>query len=213
MNTGNRDFDKEAASWDTPPRVQLAEDVARAIVEHVPLSAEMDVLDFGCGTGLVSLALRPRVRSVTGVDSSQGMLDIFDRKLAQANIPGVKTFHLDLEQGDDLPGSYHLIVTNMALHHIKHIQSVLGKLSKAILPGGCLVVTDLDPEGGLFHDNHDGVFHHGFEREALRRMFAQAGLEQIQDFSAAKMEKSAADGSTLAFSIFLMKGQKRSACK
>ena len=206
MNSNKRDFDKEAATWETPPRVKLAEDVARAIVEHVPLKANMDILDFGCGTGLVSLALRPKVRSVTGVDSSQGMLDVLNEKASRAN---VKTFHLDLDKGASLPGSYHVIVTSMAMHHIKDIKTLFNKLSEAILPGGYLAVADLDPEGGRFHDNHDGVFHHGFDREALRQMFAEVGLEDIHEFSAAEMEKIAADGGVRRFGIFLMTGRKR----
>ncbi len=135
MNLVKRDFDKEAASWDAPPRVKLAEDVARSILRHVPLKAEMDILDFGCGTGLVSLALLPKVRSVTGVDSSQGMLDVFNAKVFRGNISRAKTVHLNLDKGESLPGFYHVIVTSMALHHIKDIKALLDKFSEAIFPG------------------------------------------------------------------------------
>ena len=208
MDLGKRDFDKEAATWETPPRVKLAEDVASSMIRHIPLTAEMDILDFGCGTGLVSLALRPHVRSVTGVDSSQGMLDVFNEKASRGNISRIKTFHLDLDKGELLPGFYHVIVTSMALHHIKDVKTLLNKLSGAILPGGYLAVADLDSEGGRFHDNHDGVFHHGFDREVLHQMFAEVGLEDIHDFSAAEMEKPTAGGSTRRFGIFLMTGRK-----
>ena len=34
----------------------------------------MDALDFGCGTGLVTLKLQPFIHSITGVDGSQGMI-------------------------------------------------------------------------------------------------------------------------------------------
>jgi len=50
MNTEKRDFDKEAASWDEhPPRVKLANDVVRAISNHIVMTSDMDVMDFGCG--------------------------------------------------------------------------------------------------------------------------------------------------------------------
>ena len=125
MNAGKRDFDKEAASWDTLPRVKLAEDVSRAIMRNLTLKSDMDILDFGCGTGLVSMILRRKVRSVTGVDSSQGMLDVFNEKVSRGSISNVKTFRLDLDKGELLPGSYHLVTTNMSLHHIKDIKSLL----------------------------------------------------------------------------------------
>jgi len=208
LNLGKRDFDKEAATWDTPPRVKLAEDVAKSILCHIPLKPDMDILDFGCGTGLVSLALCPKVRSVTGVDSSKGMLNIFQEKVSRGNIPGIKIFHLDLDKGGSLPGLYNVIVTNMTMHHIKDVKSFLNKLTGAILPGGYLVVADLDLDGGLFHSNHDGVYHHGFERANLRRMFLELGLDDIHDFTAAEIVKPIADGSMHNFSIFLIAGRK-----
>jgi len=100
LEVNKRDFDKEAAAWNIPPRVKLAEDVADAIMQHMLLKSDMDILDFGCGTGLLSLALRSRVRSVTGVDSSQGMLDVFNEKVTRGGVSNVKTFRLDLEKGN-----------------------------------------------------------------------------------------------------------------
>jgi predicted TPR repeat methyltransferase len=82
LKDDKRDFDKVAASWDTPMRVKLATDVAGAVSAEVRLATEMDVLDFGCGTGLLALQLQPYVRSITGVDSSQGMLDVLGSKIA-----------------------------------------------------------------------------------------------------------------------------------
>ncbi|MBS1128952.1 MAG: Methyltransferase type 11, partial [Nitrospirae bacterium] len=67
-----KDFDKEAAQWDANPgRVKLAQDVADAMIREVSPAKGQDALDFGCGTGLVTLKLQPLVRSITGVDSSR----------------------------------------------------------------------------------------------------------------------------------------------
>jgi hypothetical protein len=69
MSTEKRDFDEAAPTWDQEPRrLKLASDVARAIIEAAQPSREMDVLDFGCGTGLLTLQLQPLVRSITGID-------------------------------------------------------------------------------------------------------------------------------------------------
>ena len=60
MNTGKRNSDNEAADWDHQPgRVKLANDVARAISGAVKPNRQMEVLDFGCGTGLLTVALQP----------------------------------------------------------------------------------------------------------------------------------------------------------
>jgi hypothetical protein len=53
-----RDFDKVAASWDEKPqRRLLAEAVAAGIAESVHLHRELQVLEYGCGTGLCGLQL------------------------------------------------------------------------------------------------------------------------------------------------------------
>ena len=71
MTTEKRDFDAAAASWDEKPgRVKLAGEVAEAIIRQVAPSKTMKAMDFGCGTGLVTLTLRPLVASITGIDSS-----------------------------------------------------------------------------------------------------------------------------------------------
>ena len=98
----------------------------------------MDVLDFGCGTGLLILTLQPLVRSMTGVDSSQGMLDVLNAKIKNQDLTQVKTPHRDLDKGDVLEGSYHLIVSSMTLHHIREIRPLLDKFSKACAPDGYL---------------------------------------------------------------------------
>ncbi len=55
--TERRDFDKEAAQWDANTfRVRLAQEVSAAMMRELKLNKDMTVLDFGCGTGLVTLA-------------------------------------------------------------------------------------------------------------------------------------------------------------
>ena len=64
-------------------------------------------MDFVCGTGLLTLALQPYVRSITGVDNSQGMLDVFQAKIKEQHLNNVKANQLELDNGDVLTGSYH----------------------------------------------------------------------------------------------------------
>jgi 2-polyprenyl-3-methyl-5-hydroxy-6-metoxy-1,4-benzoquinol methylase len=62
-----KDFDKEAAVWDAKPmRVKLALDVAEAIIREIKPTQDLTVMDFGCGTGLVTLRLAPRGASGQG---------------------------------------------------------------------------------------------------------------------------------------------------
>ncbi len=209
MNTEKRDFDKEAASWDeNPARVKLAHDVANAISKQIALTPDMDVMDFGCGTGLLTVELQPRVRSITGIDSSQGMLDMFNTKIAKLKLNQVSTVLVDLDKGDILTGNYDLVVSNMTLHHIKEIEPLFDQFSAITAPAGYLCITDLDPDNGQFHADNTGVFHFGFARATLRKIFIEAGFDKVNDITAAKVMKPAINGEMREFTVFLMTGQK-----
>ena len=120
MTSEKRDFNKDAATWDeNPGRVKMAESAFNAIDGNLKLTKEMDILDFGCGTGLLSLKLLPYVNSVTGADSSTGMLDVLNSKIASQNLSGIKTLLIDIEKEPALSGSYHAVTSSMTMHHIK----------------------------------------------------------------------------------------------
>jgi len=211
MNIEKRNFDKEAASWDeNPTRIKLAGDVANTISENIALTSDMDVLDFGCGTGLLTLNLQPKVRSITGVDSSPGMLDVFKAKTAKQNLSNVKALFADLDKGGVLSGSYHVVVSSMTLHHVKEIKPLLARFYKILLPSGFLCIADLEPDDGQFHGGDaTGVFHSGFDRVELRQEFIHAGFDEVRDMTAAEVIKPIPGGEMRRFTVFLMVGRKK----
>src|SRR6266702_413692 len=83
--TQKKDFDAVAMNWDEEPRrVKLALEIADSIMKTLPLSREWDALDFGCGTGLVSMQLAPALRTVTGIDSSKSGSKLHGNKSGSA---------------------------------------------------------------------------------------------------------------------------------
>ena len=120
-------FDQAAATWDdNPMRIALMRAVGEAILREARPTKDMDVLDYGCGTGLVGLYLLPHVRSVTGADNSVGMLDVLHKKIKDGGLGNMRTVRLDLEHDPVPAGRYHLVVSSMALHHIADTPGVLG---------------------------------------------------------------------------------------
>jgi ubiquinone/menaquinone biosynthesis C-methylase UbiE len=209
IDTKKRNFDQDAANWDQiSGRIKVAQDIAQSMIHELTLTPDMDVLDFGCGTGLLTLALQPFVRSITGVDSSQGMLDVFKTKIKEQNLTNVEAEYIDLDKGDILRGSYHLIVSSMTLHHIKNISPLLKQFYSMLLPSGRVGVADLDLDDGQFHGNNDGVYHFGFDRETLRRIFMETGFQNVQSIHAAEIEKPVNDAKNRLFTIFLMTASK-----
>ncbi len=209
MDVLRRDFDAAAATWDEEPRrVQLANDVFAAMEKRLVFDKGMRALDFGCGTGLLTLRLAPLVSSVTGADASAGMLRKLEEKLTAAAIDNVRTLWVDPDGSSSMGGPYDLIASCMTLHHIEDVDGLLGTFYRSLAPGGSLCIADLDPDDGLFHGAAADVRHNGFERASLRRRFAEAGFADIDDVSAAEVVKPDSEGELRRFTIFLMTGRR-----
>ena len=204
-----RDFNKEAAQWDANPgRVKLATDVAEAIIRETAPTRDMDVLDFGCGTGLVTLRLQPLVRTITGADSSEGMLGVLEVKVASQSLANVLTQHVDFEKGDRVHGAFHLIVSSMTLHHVPDTAALFRQWHELLVSGGRVCFADLDAEDGSFHGDNTGVFHLGFDRDRLKALLLGAGFHDIRDTTAATMMKDVEGKGKRAFPVFLITARK-----
>jgi ubiquinone/menaquinone biosynthesis C-methylase UbiE len=204
-------FDEAAASWDAEPRrIELAKAVGDAILRHVQPTRDMDVLDYGCGTGLLGLFLLPYVRSVTGADSSSGMLQVLEQKIQAGNLQQMRTEKLDL-QHDSVPEShYHLIASNMVMHHVDQIDALLTVFYRMLLPGGYLAIADLDTEPGLFHgpEAAASVHHHGFDRRTFMDRLYRTGFIDAKGVTAHIIRKPIANGEIREFPVFLIVGHR-----
>lgn len=204
-----RDFDKVAVSWDDEPRrVKLAGDLARVIIREVELTRKMDLLDFGCGTGLISLHLQPHVRSLRGVDTSAGMLEVFQGKLKERGITNVSTVLLDPARETRIDGGFHLVASGMTMHHIADVGALFKEFYRILLPGGQVCIADLDAEDGSFHSDKTGVMHFGFDRPQMASMLASAGFVEIGQMTAARIIKDDETQKKREYTVFLMTARK-----
>jgi len=207
--TEKKDFNKEAAQWDANPgRVKLANEVADAIIREIVPAGDMDVLDFGCGTGLVTLRLQPLVKTIRGVDSSQGMLDVLQDKIRTQGLRNVEARFVDFDKGGRIEGRFHLLVSSMTLHHVPDTAALFKQWHDLLLPGGRLCFADLDAEDGSFHGDNTGVFHLGFDRAHLKSLLLAAGFRDIRDTTATTMMRDVEGKGKREFPVFLIAAQK-----
>ena len=200
-------FDMAALTWDEKPaRVNIAKNVAEKIKELVPLNQNTKVLDFGCGTGLLSFFLQPYVGEITGIDTSKGMIEVFDKKIKENQIENMKCFNLDIYT-DKLPEKYDLIVSSMVFHHIKDISQILKILYNYLNEGGYIAIADLVKEDGSFHDDNEGVEHFGFEIQEMENKLKEAGFKEIKT-EIAYIVKKQKENTEREYPIFLVVGRK-----
>jgi SAM-dependent methyltransferase len=101
------------------------------------------VLDVGCGTGALAERLAQRGYDVTGVDPSEGMLEVMRRR--DAELTAIRGSGTDLPCDDD---AFDLVVTVAALHHIADpdaVRRTLGEMVRVSRPGGRIVIWDHNP--------------------------------------------------------------------
>jgi len=205
-------FDEAASGWeDNPQRVALARGVAEAIRQAVPLAGTMRVLEYGCGTGLVSRALSRLVLKIMAVDTSPQMLEVLNRKAGEEKIGNIETRVHNLIRQPLPDKDFDLIMCSMTLHHIPDIETLLHRFFAALKPGGYLALADLLTEDGSFHDDNRGVAHHGIDPEALRAMLAKNGGLEIAFKEVQVIEKKLKDGEIPArYPVFLAWCRKES---
>jgi SAM-dependent methyltransferase len=181
-------FQDKAADWDTRPTPQqISEGVYLAVIDAVPLSSALTIMDFGAGTGLICGKLAPHVGRVLAVDISQAMLDQLARKTELAGKLEVFCQNI-LER--PLGRHVDLVVSAMAMHHVEDTRALLQALRDHLVPGGRVALADLDTEAGDFHPpGTEGVFHAGFARQTLVDLLREVGFAEPRVETACEIRK------------------------
>jgi len=197
-------FTEKSKNFDASDMVQnMSSAVGSSILKKIPFNQKMNVMDFGAGTGLISSHVAPLVNKIVAVDISQSMLD----KLTSKPELGGKVQAVCQDIIDKpLTEKFDLIMSAMALHHIKDTNEIIRVISAHLKPDAMIALADLDKEDGSFHpENTEGVFHFGFDRNDLKSILENNDFCDIQ-FTTAHI----INGSTKDYPMFLVTAKKAS---
>ena len=169
-------FNDKAAEWDNEGKIKMMGKLAEKTISALQLKGPLSVMDFGCGTGLFGLEFADYASSLLGVDTSEGMLEVFDQKTKGQDRFRSKLINLEQQ---NLNEKFDLIVSSMAFHHLNHPDQMILKMKTLLNPKGRLAIVDLDKEDGTFHPNNSemGVKHFGFGKEELEAWAREAGMK------------------------------------
>jgi 2-polyprenyl-3-methyl-5-hydroxy-6-metoxy-1,4-benzoquinol methylase len=203
-------FDSRARQWDDNPVFQeRGLKIAEAIRKAVPLRRDMSALDYGCGTGLLSFPLKDALGTILMADSSGGMLEVVNEKIAAQGVTNMTTLQLDLLADPPPAQRFDVIATAMTLHHVPDTDHILRVFHDLLNPGGHLCIADLDQEDGSFHGPEVDV-HHGFDRAELGAVAEKAGFGEIGFQTVFSIAKESERG-TRDFPVFLMTARRAGA--
>lgn len=136
---GGRSFDPIAQHFDR--FVELVGQPLNEFLESVlPERGGARAVDLGCGTGRHAALLAGRYAQVLAVDISTEMLALARRRQGQANITYLRR---DLRQVQpDVDGTFDLILSAYALHHLDDLEQGLWGIRRLAAPGGRVVLID-----------------------------------------------------------------------
>lgn len=152
-------------------------EVADRLFEWGLVQAETEALDIGCGIGRFERALAPRIRHITGIDLSAGMIEA-----ARARTADLANVAFRPASGRDLAGfpeaGFDLVLIVDAFPYIVDAGTDLAhamfrEASRVLRPAGHLAIFNYSYRGDRARDVAD-----------LRTFAAEAGLELIRDASA-----------------------------
>ncbi len=196
-------FEEKSKEWDKNTLVQrLSTHIGEAIVNELELEAQMQVMDFGAGTGLISGHVAPHVCSITAVDISESMLTkLMDKEALKGKVTPCCQDILR----DPLQKRFDLLISAMAMHHVEDTDAMIRAFADHLNDGAYIAVADLDSEDGSFHGGNDeGVYHLGFKRDELAKRFEANGFESLRFITALTLEREGK-----SYPIFLLIAQKK----
>jgi len=123
----------------------LRNNTAKSIISHLDLQPRMQVLDFGCGPGRLTIPVAKRVgssESVTAFDIQPGMLARVQAKALQENLSNIEYIQGAAGEGKLGSDQYDRALLVTVLGEIPDRQRLMKEIFSSLKPGGWLSITE-----------------------------------------------------------------------
>jgi 2-polyprenyl-3-methyl-5-hydroxy-6-metoxy-1,4-benzoquinol methylase len=198
------EFDVKAAEWDkNPMHWDRSSAIAKGIIAEIPLLPHFTAMEYGAGTGILSFFLKDNLKEILLLDNSAEMIRLTNEKISSSGAKNLKTKLFDLEHADLENEKFDLIFTQMVLHHVTDISSILSRFKKLLNPGGYLAIADLYKEDGSFH-GEGFTGHNGFNPDSLSSLLKGDGFKEISYRKCFVINRKIAENQIKEFEVFLL---------
>lgn len=153
------------------------------------LRPEDQVLEFACGTGIVTLRLAPHVGRLWAIDISDEMAARAAAKVEAAGLSNARVTNTDLFDASLPQGTFDAVLAYNVLCYVEDLQGLLSRVRSLLKPGGVfLSATDCLGDGitreGLrkFWKSHTGSMPYVafFSIKKLEREITRAGFAVLE---------------------------------
>ncbi|MEN8122853.1 MAG: class I SAM-dependent methyltransferase [Bacteroidota bacterium] len=97
------------------------------------------VLDYGCGTGLISNEIADKVKTVHAIDISSKMIEIAKNKAIGRKIQNIDYAYSNIFDDRYKKGSFNVILAFYVLHLFDDSQKVIQRMNELLKPGGLII--------------------------------------------------------------------------
>ena len=103
------------------------------------LRPDMDLVEFGCGTGSTAILHAPLVKCITAVDFSPRMLEIARTRAAAAGVENIDFVEAGVEGFAPRAAACDMVLALSLLHLVADRDAVIRKMHGLLKPGGIFV--------------------------------------------------------------------------
>ncbi|MEG0619219.1 MAG: class I SAM-dependent methyltransferase [Bacilli bacterium] len=167
-------FDQLSHKYDSKKQLELAAIIQEEIRTDIANSTNKTMLDYGCGTGLVSLAFSESVKKLILTDASSEMIRLTNQKIGDLGIQNASTHQLDLIK-DTTDIKADIILASLLLLHVPDTTLILSRLFDVLNENGRLIIVDFD----LNQHISDPRVHNGFDQEKLAILLKEIGFSNV----------------------------------
>ncbi|MFZ3060387.1 MAG: class I SAM-dependent methyltransferase [Candidatus Methanoperedens sp.] len=139
MNKSEKFWDKMANNYDREEKKdeQTYIKIIEQTKKHIKISDI--VLDYGCGTGLISNEIADNVKVIHAIDTSSKMIEIAKRKADWRKIENIDYEHSTIFDERYKRGSFDVILGFYILHLLEDTPEVMKRMNELLKPGGLII--------------------------------------------------------------------------
>ncbi len=103
--------------------------------------SDMELLEFGCGTGATAISHAPFVKHILAIDISSKMIEIAQGKADAENIDNVTFKQTTIDEFSAPDQTLDAVLGLSILHLLDNREAVIAKIHKMLKPGGIFVTS------------------------------------------------------------------------
>ena len=139
MNKSEKFWDKSASKLDKAEKKDEQTNIKIIDRTKKYLKTSDNVLDFGCGTGLISLEIADNVKLIQAIDISSKMIEIAKNKASIRKIQNIDFSHSTIFDEKYKSGSFDVILAFYILHLLEDNQKTIERINDLLKPGGLII--------------------------------------------------------------------------